>query len=119
MVRRWLCVAPMLVDDDKDDFGSLLFFYVFRNMTIDSSVFDGDEDDGYYASSGSVHMMRKMSVYSVRLNYIALHIALRYSTLIPSRYKCSPMYVHTPMHAFIRAYTYTYILAYLHTSLST
>ena len=63
-------------------------------------------------------MMRKMSVYSVRLNYIALHIALRYSTLIPSRYKCSPMYVHTPMHAFIRAYTYTYILAYLHTSLS-
>ena len=47
MVRRWLCVAPMLVDDDQDDFGSLLFFYVFRNMTIDSSVFDGDEDDGY------------------------------------------------------------------------
>ena len=38
MVRRWLCVAPMLVDDDKDDFGSLLFFYVFRSMTIDSSV---------------------------------------------------------------------------------
>ena len=47
MVRRWLCVAPMLVDDDKDDFGSLLFFEVFRNMTVDSSVFDGDEDDGY------------------------------------------------------------------------
>ena len=46
MVRRWLCVAPMLVDDDKD-FGSLLIFYVFRNMTTDSSVFGGDEDDGY------------------------------------------------------------------------
>ena len=25
----------------------LCYFYVFRNMTVDSSVFDGDEDDGY------------------------------------------------------------------------
>ena len=58
-------------------------------------------------------MMRKMSVYSVRLNYIALHIALRYSTLIPSHYKCSPMYVHTPMHAFIRAYILTYLHTYI------